>query len=141
MEKAEIKDLIHDEVRHSTDAAIQAVINLVQEIQTRQMEHSEEEARARTIYREEMLKAVKNEVKVVVNGKIDTLNETVTRFTSMFVEHLDVISPIIKQFNERQGFWKTVINASKYLGVISGIIIAFGIIWTFLTKIPPGIAK
>ena len=130
-----INEEIKDEIRHSTDSSIQALTLLVRDIQNDNRKHREEEMDSRVKYRTEMLSAVRDEMKVTVNGKIDNLTQQVKDMDDRFKEHCEIVEPIIRQFEDRKGFWNTLSVSGKNIGLISGAIIGIGIIITALMKI------
>lgn len=135
------EDQIKDEVRQSTDSAVQAITNIVRDIQNRMQEHGkeiratmeehkQEELRSRAIYREELLTAVENKVKTVVNGKIDGIKITVDAIKKSIEE----IQPLKKRFDDSNGFWNTMKRYSTGVGLFAGIMLSIGIIVAFISR-------
>ena len=141
MEKPEIQDYISDVVRKVNDPSIQALTNLIKNIQDQQKEHKEEEIRSRLAYRDEMLTAVENKIKIVVpevvNGKIDKLTVTVKSMQED-VNHIKKavqdFEPVREQYEDRKGFWKTLGGIKDKSWIIIGIVGGIGLILGYLLK-------
>lgn len=139
MDKPEIQDYIGDVVRKANDSSIQALTNLIKDIQEQQKDHREEELRSRLIYRDDMLMAVEKKIEAivpkVVNGKIDKLTNTVDEMRKDLKEHVDVVQPIIESFNDKKGFWKTITAGGMKTGAVVGILAGGAVIFGYLLKL------
>lgn len=120
-------DEIHDEIRMSTDSSIQALTTLVRDLQNDNRKHRQEELESRQAYRMEMLNTVENIVKVTVNGKIDAANKKL----DMLIERSE---PVLTQYEERKGFWATMSNYSKSVGLVAALVASSIYILKLLTK-------
>ena len=118
---------IHDEIRQSTDSSIQALTMLVRDLQNDNRKHRQEEVESRQTYRMEMLNTVENIVKVTVNGKIDSANKKL----DMLIERSE---PVLTQYEERKGFWTTISNSSKAIGLVAALLAGSVYILKLLTK-------
>ena len=118
---------IHDEIRQSTDSSIQALTMLVRDLQNDNRKHRQDELESRQAYRMEMLNTVENIVKVTVNGKIDSANKKL----DMLIERSE---PVLTQYEERKGFWTTISNSSKAIGLVAALLAGSVYILKLLTK-------
>lgn len=91
----EQKQLIKEEVRMATDSAIQSLTNIVGEIQKSSRKtneilesHRAEEIASREVYKDKMMEAVADQIKVTVNGKIDKIDTKIDIQSTKFEEHV-----------------------------------------------------
>ena len=152
MDKQEIKDYIHDHVRHSTDSSNQAIIEMIRSMQIeerayrvtlekRAEEHKQEELASREVYREQLLNAVEKKletkIEAKVNGKIDRLSLTVEEIKQNIEnlkKEIKEIQPLKERFEEADGFWKTIKRYAVGIGLFSGIMVSIGVIVSFISR-------
>ncbi len=85
--------------------------------------------------------AISKGIETYVNGNIrkvlsevKDLRDDLSTFKAEHKKHVDVVQPIIEQFNDRKGFIKTVKSGSAIVGAFAGIIIGVGVIITWLAN-------
>lgn len=122
------EDAIKDEIRRSTDSAIQALTMLVREIQVENRKHRAEESTAKKQHIELMLKEVGEKIEVVVNGKIDSANKKL----DMLIRRTE---PVIRQYEDSQGFWNTVKRNRDNITILSTLIAGVGVLFIYLIKV------
>lgn len=79
--------------------------------------------------------AVEKAVNKYVNGKLDNLKTSMDGLKKDFKDHVDIVQPIIQQFNDRRGFWNTLSTSGKNIAIISGGIVGLGIIAGLIKKL------
>lgn len=83
---------------------------------------------------EQLNSAVQKAVKETVNGKIDRLSTDVKSLRGELKAHVDIVQPIIEQFNDRRGFWNTLSTSSKNVALVGALIAGIGILVAFAKK-------
>ena len=128
-------DEIHDEIRMSTDSSIQALTALVRDLQNDNRKHRQEELESRELYREKLIQEVRLEMKAQFNGKMDSITKKVDTLGEQQVLLLERSEPVLTQFEERKGFWTTMSNYSKSVGLIAALVGGGVIIFKYLAKL------
>ena len=90
--------------------------------------HLDEHIKQIQVSREHTNKVIEDTIKVVVNGKIDSLHKKVDAYIVEDAEWKKKASPALETYENLQGFNKI----SKWL---FGIIIAIGSLWALFNKI------
>ena len=119
---------IKDQIRKSTDSAIQALTVIVREIQHENSKHRDEEIVSREAYRKELKEEVRHEMKVNFNGKMDTVMKKLDTL-------IEQTAPVIQQYENTKGFWKTMGDNTKKVGIIGALFAGLIAIFTYLTKL------
>jgi hypothetical protein len=135
-------DQIHDEIRRSTDSAIQALTNLVQSVIVDNRNHRQEEATAREEHRERMVVEVKETMDQQFNGKVKNILSLMNEMTQSQKEQtvkIDTIvrrtNPLVEQYEERVGFTKTVKKYGVNMGLIATAIGVTVIVFEYVNKL------
>ena len=119
----------------STDSSIQALTALVRDLQNDNRKHRQEELESRELYREKLIQEVRLEMKAQFNGKMDSITKKVDTLGEQQVLLLDRSEPVLTQFEERKGFWTTMSNYSKSVGLIAALVGGGVIIFKYLAKL------
>lgn len=121
MIQEETKDYIDDQVRLSTDSSLKATSqvlgylqNSIKEIKETLERHKEEEELSRERARDEMREAVKEQIQITVNGKIDRIAKT-----------LEEMNGMKKDYDDGQGFKRVVKKGVLYILGLASLITAW----------------
>lgn len=66
---------------------------------------------------------IESTVSTTVNGKIDKVSSSLNELKTDFKAHVDIVQPIIQQFNDKKGFWNTISSVKNNIGMIVGLIV------------------
>lgn len=90
---------------------------------------------------EQLDTAIDRGIEKYVNGhirglatQVGTIGEELGDLKTDFKKHVDIVQPIIQQFNDQKGFMKTIKRYSGIIGSFAGILIGGGIIVTWMVN-------
>lgn len=126
MEKEDIKNLIDENVRKSTDSAIKALTNLIGSIQQDTIKHRVDEALFRERFKEEMAVVVQKQIQITVNGKIDNLKHSQETFHKEMNDFMKKIEPVEHKFSHDKSVEELRKEDTKRLLKWTGVIAALG---------------
>lgn len=124
MIQEETKNYIDDQVRLATDSSLKAISQVLGYLQNSNKEirevldrHKIEEEVSREKARQEMREAVKEQIQITVNGKIDKIAQT-----------LEEMKDMKKDYDDGQGFNRVVKKGILYVLGLAGLIGAWATI-------------
>lgn len=126
---------IKDEIRHSTDSAVQSLAIIVRSLQQDIIKHREEELASREEYRKNLTGDVKLEMKTQFNGKMDSIMKQMDSVMKQLDTLITRSAPVIEQYEDKKGFWNTMGDNTKKVGIIGALFAGLIAIFTYLTKL------
>lgn len=126
MEKEDIKMLIEENVRKSTDSAIKALTNIVGSMQQDNVKHRVDEALFRERFKDEIAIVVQKQIQITVNGKIDNLKKSQETFHKEMNDFMKKLEPVEHKFAHDKSVEELRKEDTKSLLKWTGIIAALG---------------
>ena len=83
-------------------------------------------------FKADIINEVKDAVNITVNGKIDKILVIVNNQDAKIDTLIGRSTPMIKQYEDRMGFWNTISVSSKNLGWIVAIIASIVVLFQYV---------